>query len=140
APYPVASIRPCSTHGAGLGCSATKYRSSAISTARSSSGVKPSGTSIFRPSSVSNTRSPRCSVVAARWLHCDVAVLAGGHRLALGRQHPQRLDQSRPRFRWLDHVVDEPALGGCVRRRELVAVLGDQLGAPAGRVVGLVDL
>src|SRR5512132_3061689 len=59
---------------------------------------------------------------------------------ARGRKHPERLDQARPGLGGFDHVVDEPAFGRDVRRRELVLILLDQLGARRGRVLGLLDL
>src|SRR6266581_4639152 len=131
APYPVASIRPWSTHGAGLGSSSTKYRSSAMRAARSSSGVNPSGRSKRRPPSVSNMRL---------LLERDVPVLAGGDGFPFRGEHPERPDQPGPRLRRFDHVVHETALGGRVRGRELVAVLADQLGALHPRVGGPLDL
>ena len=63
--------------------------------------------------------------------------LRGGVRLALRDRRLQRIDQHRPRAPRLDHVVDVAALGGGVRVREALAVVGDQLGAPRLGVVGL---
>ena len=66
--------------------------------------------------------------------------LRAGIALPLRGQHPERLDQPGPRLGGLDHVVDEPALGGRVRRRELVAVLADQVLRGEPRVGRLLDL
>src|SRR5512132_900253 len=103
--------------------------------ARSSSGERSWGSSKRRSSLTAG--SPFRSAFRSQG---DVPVLASGDGLALGREHPERLDQARPGLGGFDHVVDEPAFGRDVRRRELVLILLDQLGARRGRVLGLLDL
>src|SRR4029079_16559810 len=63
-------------------------------------------------------------------LQRDIAVLALRARLALRERRLERADQVRPRPSRLDHVVDVPSLGGRVRVREPLLVVGDQLGPP----------
>ena len=75
-----------------------------------------------------------------RRLERDVAVLARRARLALRDRGPQRVDQHGPRAPRLDHLVDVAALGRGVRVREALLVVGDQLGAPRLRIVGLGEL
>ena len=70
-------------------------------------------------------RRPRATADLER----DVAVLAAGPRLALRQRGLERVDQHRTRAARLDHVVDVAALGGAVRVRELLLVVGDQLRA-----------
>ena len=66
-------------------------------------------------------------------LERDVAVLAARARLALRERRLQRVDQHGPRSARLDHVVHVAPLGGDVRVRELLPVVGDQLAAAARR-------
>ena len=65
---------------------------------------------------------------------------AAGARSRFVSAVSQRVDQHRARAARLDHVVDVAALGGDVRVREPLPVVGDQLGAARVRVVGLLEL
>src|SRR5687767_12789446 len=70
----------------------------------------------------------------------DVAVLLGGQRLALVREHAERADQAGTGLLRLDHVVQVAEPGGDIGVRELLVVLVDQLGPRFGRILGRVDL
>src|SRR5205085_10165453 len=73
-------------------------------------------------------------------LERDVPVLALRAGLALRERGLERVDQDGPRAAGLDHLVDVAALGGRVRVREALLVVGDQLGAARLGVVGLLEL
>ena len=59
---------------------------------------------------------------------------------ALAGRDLERRDQHRACRPRLDHLVDVAALGGVVRVREALLVVGDQLGAARLRVVRLLEL
>src|SRR5579859_7628631 len=69
-------------------------------------------------------------------LQWNVAMLLGWIAVALIRQHFERVDQTRPRFRRHDHVVYVATTGGHVGISEFLAVKRYQLGFLGYRIVG----
>ena len=62
----------------------------------------------------------------------DIAVLAEDGVGPLGAKHGEALHEDGPGQGGLDDVVDIPALGRDPRVRLLLAVVGEELGAPRG--------